>query len=45
MPKTGATPPQPVNNLLNALAAIQGQEGLGTTRLPLDHMAISKQGQ
>jgi hypothetical protein len=31
-------------NCVDALAPIQRQEGLGTTRHPLDQVAISEQG-
>jgi hypothetical protein len=43
-PEAWATPPQPVDNRVDALAPIQCQEGLGTARHPLAQAAISEHG-
>jgi hypothetical protein len=44
MPEAGTTPPQPVDNRLDTLAPIQGQEGSSTVRDPLRQVAIREQG-
>src|SRR5215471_17678658 len=43
-PEACAAPPEPMDNRVDALAPIQCQEGLGTTRHPLAQVAISEQG-
>jgi hypothetical protein len=44
MPEAGTTPPQPVDNRVDTLAPIQGQEGPGTIRYTLRQVAVSEQG-
>jgi len=42
MPEACTTPPQPVDNRVDTLSSIQGQEG--PIRDPLGQLAVSEQG-